>query len=135
VKVTLHVPPGETITGLRRVLAELAPGAPLRGVSGRAGVLVDADLALAYLLHRAGGDCRLAGAGLLVIPDVLDLPANGAFPDLPEVDETPAATETTPVPSEAPGEAAEAVVVAPKPPQPAKPAAKKTAAKKTVKEG
>lgn len=124
-KVTLHVPPGETITGLRQALAELGPEATLRGVSGRAGVLVDADLALAYLLRRAGGDCRLSGAGL-----VFAVAEDGPSPALPEVDEAPAATEATPAPSEAPGGAAEAVVVAPK-----KPAAKKAAAKKTVKEG
>lgn len=123
-KVTLHVPPGETITQLRQALAELGPTAALRGVSGRAGVLVDAELALAYLLHRAGGDCRLSGGGICPAP--VDEPS----PVSTEVDQAPAATETTPPPSEAPGGPAEAVTVVQK-----KPAAKKAAAKKTVKEG
>lgn len=134
-KVTLHVPPGETITGLRRSLAELQPGAPLRGVSGRSGVLVDADLALAYLLRRAGGDCRMSGEGVyLVTVDGPHPVGPGGTTDDPspvftEVDEAPAATETTPASPETPGGPVEAVAVVPK-----KPAAKK-AAKKTVKEG
>lgn len=115
-KVTLHIPEGESISSLRRALAELDPQAVLRGVSGRAGVLVDEDLALRFLAGRQG--LRLTAPGILPAPP--EAPAPTEVPPTVPVD-----PETAP---EAPAAAA-----------PKKPAAKKTAAKKatsnTAKEG
>ena len=50
--VTVHVPAGATLQALIREFTELAGGVRPRTVSGRVGVLVDAELAYRYLATR-----------------------------------------------------------------------------------
>lgn len=50
--VTVHVPAGGTLQALIREFTELAGGVRPRTVSGRVGVLVDAELAYHYLATR-----------------------------------------------------------------------------------
>jgi hypothetical protein len=50
--VTLHLAAGQTAKQLMAGIAELSGGAPPRTVSGRFGVLVDAELAYRYLAAR-----------------------------------------------------------------------------------
>jgi hypothetical protein len=116
VKVTLHVPEGDSISGLRRSLTDLDPRASLRGVSGRAGVLVEEDLALRFLAERRGL--------LLVAPG-----------SLPEPPEEPTPTDAPPVASVNPETAPEAPAAAAQKKPPVKKAAAKKATSSTAKEG
>lgn len=50
--VTLHIPPGCSIKQLIGEIAELSGGVRPRTVSGRVGVLVDAQMAYRYLAAR-----------------------------------------------------------------------------------
>lgn len=122
-KVTLHIPPGGTIKQLMAEISAIEPDRTRwRGVSGRAGVLVDEQTALLVLMRRAGV-FELSADGILPLPE-------GITEGIPMLVEIQNPTEPTPAPSEVPGGAAEAVVVA----ATKKPAAKKPAAKKTAKE-
>lgn len=71
--VTLHIPPGGTIKQLIGEVTELSGGVRPRTVSGRVGVLVDAEVAYRYLAVRHAPPAP-EGVGVAGVPTESPIP-------------------------------------------------------------